>query len=144
FLFIYLFCFRSEVSYAEWSVRSQTLSLWQAKKEMGRDLRDFQYELSAYEEEEEEEEEEIKMPKRKTEEEAKKRMERCVRLQTMDSELHGWRMEEATYKSMAAKAYYEKLTMEVEELRRAHDFQQEQRRRLQQFEEENNMLELEI
>ncbi|PSN55860.1 hypothetical protein C0J52_02770 [Blattella germanica] len=48
------------------------------------------------------------------------------------------------YKAMAAKAYYEKLTMEVEELRRAHDFEQEQRRRLQQFEEEKNMLELEI
>ncbi|PSN53909.1 hypothetical protein C0J52_02433 [Blattella germanica] len=89
-------------------------------------------------------EEEIKTPKRKTEEEAKKRMERCVRLQTMDSELHGWRMEEATYKAMAAKAHYEKLTMEMEELRRARDFQQEQRRRLHEFEEKKNMLGLEI
>ncbi|PSN31671.1 hypothetical protein C0J52_26596 [Blattella germanica] len=52
-------------------------------------------------------------------------------------------MEEATYKAMAAKAHYEKLTMELEELRRARDFQQEQRR-LQEFEEKKNMLEVEI
>ncbi|PSN40815.1 hypothetical protein C0J52_21982 [Blattella germanica] len=90
------------------------------------------------------EEEEVKTPKRKTEEEAKKRMERCVRLQTMDLELHGWRMEEATYKAMAAKTHYEKITMEMEELRRARDFQQEQRRRLQEFEEKRICLNLKL